>query len=148
MESNFMGGSSDDLQTPFEKHQQNLKSESDMYRHFERYNLELVIKDINVDFVDEEEIKSEQASMIVFTAGVSVIAKLVYDSYNSHEQLGYGTAKSDSRGKAILEAKRKAIEDASIRCSKMFGDIHSGHTQSKKQQQLQKQQSSTVNKQR
>ncbi|KAG2377616.1 hypothetical protein C9374_009132 [Naegleria lovaniensis] len=134
MERNAPTNDDSHLQTPFEKHQQHLKTESDMYRHFERYHLELVIKDINVDFVDEEEIKSEQASMIVFTAGVSVIAKLVYDSYNSHEQLGYGTASGDSRGKAILDAKRKAIEDASIRCSKMFGDIHSGHAQLMQQQ--------------
>lgn len=111
-----------------DQHQQAQKDGSDMFRHFDRYNLEMVVRDINVDFVDEEEIVNGNTKRIEFTAGVSVIVKLVYDNFNHHEQLGYGIAKSDTRGKSVLDAKRKALEDACKRCSKMFGDIHTGHT--------------------
>src|SRR3989338_11627348 len=99
-----------------------------MYKHFNKYKLDMTIKDITIDFVDEEEIKtSDQTSTLMYTAGVSVIVCLTYDNYNSHEQIGYGTFRCDTRGKAVLEAKRIALDSASQRCCRMFGDIQSGH---------------------
>ena len=88
----------------------------------------MTIKDINLDFVDQSEVKTgEHTATLEYTAGVSVIVKLTYDNYNSHEQLGYGIAMCDSRGKAVLQAKQLAIEDATNRCTKMFGDIQKWH---------------------
>jgi len=131
---------SDSYDLYHEQHKQSQKEKSEMYKHFARYNLEMAIRDINVDFVDSEEIQTNGATKTVYTAGVSVIVRLVYNGYNSHEQLGYGICnQSDSRGKAVLEAKKLAMENAAERCSRMFGDIHSGHTQLMKIQKQQQQ---------
>ncbi|EFC46331.1 predicted protein [Naegleria gruberi] len=109
------------------KHQLTQKEKSDMYKHFDRYKLTMKIKDINVDYVDEVEKKIGNNTILSYHAGVSVIVSMTYDNFNSHEQIGCGNFQCDSRGKAVLEAKRIAIDDACQRVCRVFGDIHSGH---------------------
>lgn len=61
------------------------KTQSALYQIFERNRLEMTIKDINLDFVDQVEVKtSEQTAKLEYTAGVSVIVKLVYEIGRAH----------------------------------------------------------------
>lgn len=73
------------------------------------------IMDINLDFIDQE-------STGRFTAGVSAIVRITLKDGTHREDIGYGVSENQKqKGKALDQAKKKAVSDALKRALKGFG---------------------------